>query len=76
MAILRLSIRLSESCIFAIFRPKIFKFWIPIENYMRINDTLGFFDSFSISSEIELGLGPSQIFSYVLSLFEDFFDPS
>jgi hypothetical protein len=58
MAILRLSIRPSEP---SIFEPTIFKFWILIEDYMRINDTFGFFNSFSISSEIELGLGPSQI---------------
>jgi hypothetical protein len=35
MAILRLSIRLSE--------PTIFKFWILIEDYIRINDTSEFF---------------------------------
>jgi hypothetical protein len=61
MAILRLPIRPSEPCIFAIFKPKIFKFWILVEDYIKINDTLGFFDSLSISSEIELGLQPSQI---------------
>jgi hypothetical protein len=46
---------------------------IHIENFMRINDTFWFFDSLSISSEIELGL-PSQIkiFLIVSSLFEDF----
>jgi hypothetical protein len=58
MAILNLSIRPSELCIFAIFEPTI---WILIEDYIRINDTFGFFDSLSISSEIELGLGPTQI---------------
>jgi hypothetical protein len=44
-----------------------------IKNCIRINDTLWFFDSFS---KIELGLGPSQIFSYISSLFGDFSDPS
>jgi hypothetical protein len=61
MAILHLSIRPSESYIFAIFKPTIFKFWILLEDYIRINDTFGFFDSSPISSKIELGLGPSQI---------------
>jgi hypothetical protein len=61
MAILHLSIRPSEPCIFAIFTPTIFKFWILIETYLRINDTFGFYDSLFISSEIELGLGPSLI---------------
>jgi hypothetical protein len=56
MAILRLSIRPSEPCIFAIFKPTIFKFWIHIDDYLRINDT--FFDSLFIISEIKLGLGP------------------
>jgi hypothetical protein len=35
--------------------------WILIEDYIRINDTFGFYDSSSIRSEIELGLEPSQI---------------
>jgi hypothetical protein len=61
MAILRLSIRPSEPFIFAIFKPTILKFEILIENYMRINDPFGFFDSLSIISEIEPGLGSSQI---------------
>jgi hypothetical protein len=47
-------------CIIVIFQPTIFKFWILIEDYIRINDTFGFLDSLSISSEIELGLEPSQ----------------
>jgi hypothetical protein len=75
MAILQLSIRPSEHFIFVIFEPKIFKFWILIEDCIRINDTLKFFDSLSISSEIELGLGPSQIkifFHHISFLFEDF----
>jgi hypothetical protein len=61
MAILSLSICSSEPCIFAILKPTIFKVWILIEEYIRIKDTFGFFDLFTISSEIELGLGPSQI---------------
>jgi hypothetical protein len=61
MTILHLSIHPSEPYIFAIFKPKIFKFWILIEDYMRINETLEFFDLLSLSSVIELGLGPSQI---------------
>jgi hypothetical protein len=61
MAILHLSIRLSERCSFAIFRPTIFKFGILIEDYVRINEMIGYFDSLSISSDIELGLRPSQI---------------
>jgi hypothetical protein len=76
MAILHLSIRSSEPCIFI---PTIFKYWNHIENYVRINDTFGFFVSFSISSGIELALGSSQIkffLNYISSLFEDFSDPS
>jgi hypothetical protein len=61
MAILRLSIRLSELCIFAVFRPTIFNFWILIEDYTRIIVTFEFSDFLSISSEIEVELGPSQI---------------
>jgi hypothetical protein len=60
-------------------KPTIFKFWILIENYIRINETFEFFDSLCIRSEIELGLGPSQIIFYlnhISSLFEDFSDPS
>jgi hypothetical protein len=61
MAILHLSIRPSQPCVFAIFKPAISKFWILIEGYIRINNTFGISDSLSISFEIELGLGPSQI---------------
>jgi hypothetical protein len=61
MAVLRLIIRPSEPCIFAILKPKIFKFWIHIEDYIRNNNTFGFLDSSSKISEIELGLRPSQI---------------
>jgi hypothetical protein len=61
MVILLLFIHPSESCIFTIFKPIVFKFLILIENYIGINDTFGFFDSLSISSEIELGLGTSRI---------------
>jgi hypothetical protein len=60
MAIWHLSVRPSECCIFAIFKPTIIKFWILMEDYVRIIN-IWFFDSWSISSEIELGLGPSQI---------------
>jgi hypothetical protein len=52
MAILCLSVRPSESCIIAIFRPAIFKLRTLVEDYNRINDTFGFIDSLSISSEI------------------------
>jgi hypothetical protein len=34
MAILHLSIRTFEPCIFAIFKPTIFKFWIILEDYI------------------------------------------
>jgi hypothetical protein len=68
MAILHLSIRPSERCLFAIFRPTIFKFRILIEDNIRIIEMIGFFDSLSISFEIELGLGPSQII-----IFQHFF---
>jgi hypothetical protein len=61
MAILRFLISPPEPCIFAIFKLKNFKFWILIENYIITNDTSGFFDRFSISSGIELELGPSRI---------------
>jgi hypothetical protein len=37
---------------------KIIKYWIHMKDYIRMNDTFGFSDSLSISSEIELGLGP------------------
>jgi hypothetical protein len=61
MAILRFPISQSEPCIFAIFKPKNFKFWIMIENYITTNDTSEFFDNLSISSGIKLELGPSRI---------------
>jgi hypothetical protein len=60
MASLHLSIRTSEPCVFVISKLSIFKIWILTEDYIWINDTFGFFDSLSISSEIELGLGPSR----------------
>jgi hypothetical protein len=68
MAILRLSIR--SLSIFAILRPTIFKFWILIENYTKINDTFGYL-WFTIRSEIELGLEPSQIKIFYI-IFHDF----
>jgi hypothetical protein len=75
MAILRLSVRSPMPCIFAIFKPTIFKFQILIEDYIRINETYGFFNSSSISPEIELGLAPSQIkIFFSSSLFEDLSD--
>jgi hypothetical protein len=61
MAILRFPISPSEPCIFAIFEPKNFKFWILIENHITTNIISGFFDKFSISSGNELELGPSRI---------------
>jgi hypothetical protein len=54
MAILRFPISPSEPCIFAIFKPTNFIFWILIENYTTTNDISGFFDYLSISSGIEL----------------------
>jgi hypothetical protein len=60
MAILHLSLRPSEPCIFAILKPRIFKLDYIEEDYIRINDTFGFFDLSSTSSEFELGLGSSQ----------------
>jgi hypothetical protein len=61
MTILRLPIRLFAPCIFNIFKPTIFRLWILIEDYIKMNETFGFFDLLSISSEIELGLGLWQI---------------
>jgi hypothetical protein len=61
MAILRFPISPSEPYIFAFFKLKNLKFWIMIENYMKTNDTSGFLDLLSISSGIELELGPSHI---------------
>jgi hypothetical protein len=67
MAILRLSIRPSDPCFFAIFKPTILKFLILIGDCMRINDTFGFSDLMSIGSEIELALGPSQIRIFLIT---------
>jgi hypothetical protein len=72
MAILRFSISPPEHCIFAIFKPINFKSWVLICNYITTNDTSGFFDKLSISSVIELELGPSRIkgfFYYISSHF-------
>jgi hypothetical protein len=52
-AILRFPISPSEPCIFAIFKPLNFN-WILIENYIKTNDTFGFFDKLSISYGIDL----------------------
>jgi hypothetical protein len=71
MVIFRLSVLSSEPCIFVISRPTIFEFWIRIEDYERINETFGFFDLCSISSEIELGLGHFQI-KIFLNMFNHF----
>jgi hypothetical protein len=59
MAILRFPI--TEPCIFVIFKPINFKFWILMKHYITTNDTFEFFDKLSISYEIELELGPSRI---------------
>jgi hypothetical protein len=74
MAILRFPISPSELCIFAIFKPENFKFWILIENYITTNDTSGFFDKLSISSGIELELGPSRIKCFFFSNKKYIFD--
>jgi hypothetical protein len=58
-----------EPCIFAIFKLKNLKFWILIENYIITNDKSGFFDKLSISSGIELELGPSRIKGFFLLCF-------
>jgi hypothetical protein len=71
MAVVNLSIRPSQPCIITIFKPTIFKFRILIEDCMRIKYTFEFFDSLSISSEIELGLGSSQI-QFFLIIFHHF----
>jgi hypothetical protein len=62
--------RPSEPCIFAIFDPTIFKFRILIEDYIKINDTSGFFDSLSISSQIKI------FKKFISSFFGDFSNPS
>jgi hypothetical protein len=61
VAILRFPISPPEPCILVIFKLINFIFWNLIENYITANDTSGFFDKLSISSEIELELGPSRI---------------
>jgi hypothetical protein len=61
MAILRFPISPCEPCTFANFKLKNSKFKILIENYIIPNGTSEFFDKLSISSEIELELGPSLI---------------
>jgi hypothetical protein len=42
MAILRFAISPAEPCLFAIFKPGTFKFWILIENYITTNEKSGF----------------------------------
>jgi hypothetical protein len=61
MAILHLFIRTCGPCILPIFRPTIFKFWILIEDYIKVSDTFSFFGTLSKSSENYLGLGPYKI---------------
>jgi hypothetical protein len=56
-------------CDFAIFKPKNFKFWILIENYITTNETSGFCDKMSISSGIELELGPYRIKGFFIIFF-------
>jgi hypothetical protein len=46
---------------FAIFQPKIFKFWILREDYLSARRTAAFSDPKPRSSGIELRLGPPQI---------------
>jgi hypothetical protein len=69
MVILRLSIRSSLPCDFAIFEPKIIKFWNLIEDCIKINDMSGIFDLLSINSGIELEFGPSQIKVFFKNIF-------
>jgi hypothetical protein len=56
-------------CDFAIFEPKNLKFWILIENYITTNYTSGFFVKLTISSGIELELGPSRIKGFFIIFF-------
>jgi hypothetical protein len=70
MAILHFPISLSL-VFFAIFKPTNFKFRILIENYITTYDTSGFFVKMSISSGIELELGPSCI-KFLLITFHHF----
>jgi hypothetical protein len=59
---LTLSVRPSVCTLFfAIFQPKIFKFWILREDYLFTRSAAGFSDPKPRSFEIELRLGPSQI---------------
>jgi hypothetical protein len=67
MAILRLSIRPPEPCIFTIYKPTIFKFCIHI----IINKTAPFFDPLFECFENELRLGPSQIEVFELSFVSE-----
>jgi hypothetical protein len=46
------AIRPSEPCLFAIFKPTIFKFWMLIADYIKINHIFEFLDLLAISSEI------------------------
>jgi hypothetical protein len=61
MAILRFHISLSEPCIFAIFEPKNFKFWILIENYITTNDTSGFVISCLLALELNTNYYPPAL---------------
>jgi hypothetical protein len=46
---------------FAIFEPRVFKFWILIEDYLSTNKTSYICDPLPNSSGIELGVEPSHI---------------
>jgi hypothetical protein len=61
MTILRFPFSPSEPYIFDIFKPINLKFGILMKNYIKTNETFGFFDKLSISYGIELELGPSRI---------------
>jgi hypothetical protein len=69
MAILRFPVSPPEPCIVAIFKPTNFKFKILIKNYITKNNTSGFFDKLSISSGIEVELGPSRIKGFFYCVF-------
>jgi hypothetical protein len=46
---------------FAIFQPRVLKFWILMEDYLRTKSTAFIYDPLPRSSEIDLGLEPSLI---------------
>jgi hypothetical protein len=68
MAILRSSIRLS-----LVFSPFLdLQSSNLLKDYVRINDTFGFFDLLSMSSETELRLGPPCQIEILLIIFHHF----